>query len=83
MWPLRHRIKRETLLVWIVLALFAVARFFEFFLRSDGTGEALGLNGAQWTSIVLLAVAAAGAYISLRPGTGAVAQRRTNAARRG
>ena len=68
-WPLRHRLKQPTLLMWLVLALFAVLRFFEFFVRSDGTGELLGLAGAQWTSVVLLLIAAAGAFFTLRRGS--------------
>ena len=65
-WPLRHRIARPMLLMWLVLALFAIGRFFEFFLRSDGAGGALGLSAPQWTSVVMLAVAAAGAWVTLR-----------------
>src|SRR5581483_4588375 len=50
-WPLRHRFRRTGALVWLVLGLFAVGRFFEFFLRSDSPQLALGLDNAQWTSI--------------------------------
>jgi prolipoprotein diacylglyceryltransferase len=31
-WPLRNRIRRTGMLVWLVLGLFAFGRFFEFFL---------------------------------------------------
>jgi phosphatidylglycerol---prolipoprotein diacylglyceryl transferase len=65
-WGLRHRLTRTTLLTWLVLAAVAVGRFFEFFVRSDGTGELLGLVGAQWTSVVMLAVAALGAWLTTR-----------------
>lgn len=55
-WPLRRRFVRPMTAVWTVLALFAVGRFFEFFFREDSEGAALGLTGAQWTSVGLLAV---------------------------
>jgi phosphatidylglycerol---prolipoprotein diacylglyceryl transferase len=64
-WPLRRRLRRPLALTWLVIALFAVGRFFEFFLRSDSADLALGLEIAQWTSLVLLAVAAAGAWLTL------------------
>lgn len=66
LWSLRNRFRRPTALAWSVLALFAVGRFLVFFLRSDGTGETFGLVGAQWTSIVLLAVATVGATMTVR-----------------
>jgi phosphatidylglycerol---prolipoprotein diacylglyceryl transferase len=53
-WPLRHRMRRTGDLAWLVLGLFAFGRFFEFFLRSDSPDLALGLDNAQWTSLVLL-----------------------------
>jgi phosphatidylglycerol---prolipoprotein diacylglyceryl transferase len=65
-WPLRHRLRRPTMLAWLVLALFAIGRFFEFFLRADSPDLALGLNNAQWTSLALLAAAAAGAAYASR-----------------
>jgi phosphatidylglycerol:prolipoprotein diacylglycerol transferase len=65
-WPLRRRLERRPLaLMWLVIALFAVGRFFEFFLRSDSADLALGLEIAQWTSLALLAVAVAGAWLTL------------------
>jgi phosphatidylglycerol---prolipoprotein diacylglyceryl transferase len=64
-WPMRRRLKRPLALAWLVIALFAVGRFFEFFLRSDSADLALGLEVAQWTSLMLLAVAAAGAWLTL------------------
>jgi phosphatidylglycerol---prolipoprotein diacylglyceryl transferase len=71
-WPLRKRLKRPLALMWLVIALFAVGRFFEFFVRSDSADLALGLEIAQWTSLVLLAVAAAGAWLTLgRPSAAA------------
>lgn len=64
-WPLRHRLRRPTALTWLVLALFAGGRFIQFFLRDDSVPVAAGLSSAQWTSIVLLAVAAIGAWWTL------------------
>lgn len=65
-WPLRHRFRHPMLLMWLVLGLFAIGRFFEFFLRSDSVETTLGLSSAQWTSVVLFAVAAVGAALALR-----------------
>jgi phosphatidylglycerol:prolipoprotein diacylglycerol transferase len=70
-WPLRKRLQpRPLALTWLVLALLAVGRFFEFFLRSDSADLALGLEIAQWTSLLILAVAVVGAWLTLgrRPG---------------
>jgi len=66
-WPLRKRLKRPLALMWLVIALFAVGRFFEFFVRSDSADLALGLEIAQWTSLALLALAGVGAWLTLRP----------------
>jgi phosphatidylglycerol:prolipoprotein diacylglycerol transferase len=66
-WPLRKRLKRPLALMWLVIVLFAVGRFFEFFLRSDSADLVLGLEIAQWTSLALLIVTAAGAWLTLRP----------------
>ena len=64
-WPLRRRLERRPLaLMWLVVALLAAGRFFEFFLRSDSEDLALGLEIAQWTSLGLVAVAAAGAWLT-------------------
>jgi prolipoprotein diacylglyceryltransferase len=65
-WPLRNRLRRPTTLTWLVLALFSIGRFFEFFARSDSEGDTFGLSTAQWTSLVLLAIAVIGASITLR-----------------
>jgi phosphatidylglycerol:prolipoprotein diacylglycerol transferase len=65
-WPLRHRLRRPLAMVWVVVALFAVGRFFEFFYRSDSDHLALGLNSAQWTSLALLAAAVVGAAVTAR-----------------
>jgi len=59
---LRSRLRRPTAMVWLVLGLLAAGRFLEFFVRSDSDTLALGLETAQWTSVVLMAVAAVGAW---------------------
>jgi len=59
-WPLRHRLRTKTSLVWLVLVLFAGGRFIEFFLRSDSPALALGLSNAQWTSLALLVASSIG-----------------------
>jgi phosphatidylglycerol---prolipoprotein diacylglyceryl transferase len=66
-WPLRKRLKRPLALMWLVIALFAVGRFFEFFLRSDSADLAIGLEIAQWTSLGLLAIAGVGSWLTLGP----------------
>jgi phosphatidylglycerol---prolipoprotein diacylglyceryl transferase len=66
-WPLRKRLQpRPLALTWLVLALLAAGRFVEFFARSDSANLALDLETAQWTSLLLLAVAAVGAWLTLR-----------------
>jgi phosphatidylglycerol:prolipoprotein diacylglycerol transferase len=64
-WPLRRRLTRPTLTMWTVIGLLAVGRFVEFFVRSDSDTLALGLETAQWTSLLLLLVAVAGAWFIL------------------
>src|ERR687892_130353 len=63
-WPLRHRL-RPGELTWLVVALFSLGRFFEFFVRSDSPELALGLNNAQWTSLALLLIALAGWWLTI------------------
>lgn len=67
-WPLRHRLPRPGDMAWLVVGLFAVGRFFVFFLRSDSPELALGLSNAQWTSVALLVVAVVGRAFSVRRG---------------
>src|SRR5215207_5536149 len=64
-WPLRKRLQRPLALMWLMLALLAIGRFLEFFLRSDSADLALGLETAQWTSLLLLTIAVAGAWLTL------------------
>jgi len=67
-WGLRPLARRPGDLVFLMIGLLSVGRFFEFFLRSDSPSLALGLNNAQWTSIALLAaVLVARAWLSRRP----------------
>jgi phosphatidylglycerol:prolipoprotein diacylglycerol transferase len=63
-WPLRHRLRTGEL-VWLVVALFSLGRFFEFFARSDSPELALGLSNAQWTSLGLLVIALAGWWLTV------------------
>ena len=64
-WPLRKRLTRPTALMWTVIGLLAAGRFVEFYVRSDSETVALGLETAQWTSLLLMLVAAAGAWFTL------------------
>ena len=66
MLVLQRYARRPGDLAWAVLGLFAFGRFFEFFLRSDSPELALGLSNAQWTSVVLLAVAVVGRWVAVR-----------------
>lgn len=66
MWSLRNRLTRPGDLAWAIVGLFAVGRFFVFFLRSDSPELALGMSNAQWTSIALLVVAIVGRAVSVR-----------------
>jgi phosphatidylglycerol:prolipoprotein diacylglycerol transferase len=64
----RRLCSRPTAMVWLVIALLGAGRFFEFFARSDSAGSVLGLDTAQWTSLVLILIAAAGAWLTSRSG---------------
>jgi phosphatidylglycerol:prolipoprotein diacylglycerol transferase len=66
MWPLRDRLPRPGDLGWLVLGLFSLGRFFEFFLRSDSPQLALGLSNAQWTSLALVSAVVVGRAWSAR-----------------
>ncbi len=65
-WPLRDRIRTPTLLTWMVVGLFGLGRFVEFFWRSDSDTVALALNSAQWTSLGILGVGLTGAAVTWR-----------------
>ena len=64
-WPLRKRLTRPTATMWTVIGLLAAGRFVEFYVRSDSETLALGLETAQWTSLLLMLIAAAGACATL------------------
>jgi phosphatidylglycerol:prolipoprotein diacylglycerol transferase len=66
-WPLRKRLTRPTSAMWTVIGLLAAGRFVEFFVRSDSETLALGLETAQWTSLLLMLIAAVGACLTLLP----------------
>ena len=68
LWPLRRRFRRPTMLLWTALGLYATGRFLMFFYRSDSAQVSLGLNGSQWTSLVLVVVALVGASVVHRSG---------------
>ena len=64
-WRLRWRLRAPTAAMWVVLALLALGRFAEFFVRSDSAGGALGLETAQWTSVALVCASAVGAWLTV------------------
>lgn len=57
---------RPLALFWAVVGLYALGRFVIFFWRSDGGEEALGVSTAQWISVGLAVVAAAGLVLAQR-----------------
>lgn len=67
-WPLRHRLRRPLLPFFSVVGLYALGRFFEFFLRSDSETLAFGLSTSQWTSLAVLIVAGVGVVLILARG---------------
>lgn len=60
LWPLRHRFKRPTSLLWATLGAYAAGRFLMFFWRDDASAGPAGLNSAQLESLALVAVAVGG-----------------------
>ena len=62
-WPLRHRFRAPTQLLWVVVAAYAAGRFVIFFFRDDSDELAAGLSNGQWTSLALIAVSVAAAAI--------------------
>lgn len=71
---LAPRLRRPGDVLWIGLALYSTARFVIFFWVRDVGIVGLGLRQAQWTSLVLLAAAAAGwatsRHVTTRTGPG-------------
>ena len=64
-WPLRERLRIPGAMSWLVIGLYGAGRFVEFFARDDSENVALGVNGAQWTSLALLVVGLAGAAVTI------------------
>lgn len=65
-WPLRHRFKAPTQLLWVVVAAYAAGRFVIFFFRDDSDELAAGLSNGQWTSLALVALSLAAAALAGR-----------------
>ena len=65
-WPLRHRLRRPTEVMWLVVGLIGLGRFFEFFARDDSEVILAGLSSAQLTSLGIVVVALIGLDISRR-----------------
>lgn len=65
-WPLRRRFAQPGVALATVVGLYGIGRFLMFFVRSDSDEVFLGLNGAQWTSLGVVAAAAAGLAIVRR-----------------
>ena len=65
-WPLRGRFSRPLTITWLVIGLFGIGRFIEFFAREDSEDVALGLNPAQWASLALIAAAISGSVLTAR-----------------
>lgn len=63
---LRDRLRRPTMLLWTVIALYGAGRFMMFFYRQDTEQLALGLNVAQATSLAFVAAGAVGALCARR-----------------
>jgi len=63
---LRHRMRQPLAMVWLVIGLMSAGRFVKFFVRSDSATGALGLETAQWTSIVLMLIATVGLVVTIR-----------------
>jgi phosphatidylglycerol:prolipoprotein diacylglycerol transferase len=57
LWKLRGRIRPSSALFLLYLTLYSTGRFFLSFLRLDSNTVLLGLNQAQWISLLVLAVA--------------------------
>ena len=62
-WPLRHRFKTPTQLLWVVVAMYSAGRFVIFFFRDDSDELALGLSNGHWTSLALIAVSLTAAVL--------------------
>jgi phosphatidylglycerol:prolipoprotein diacylglycerol transferase len=70
LWSLRARFRAPTSLLWAVIGLYGAGRFFMFFLRSDSDELLIGLSGAQFVSLGLVVIAAAGLWTARRQAAG-------------
>ncbi len=61
-WPLRDRLRPHGAMLALVVGLYALGRFAMFFVREDSEVVVGGLDGAQLTSLALLAAAAYGLW---------------------
>ncbi len=57
LWKLRGRIRPDGALFLLYLVTYSIGRFFLSFLRLDSNTVLLGLNQAQWISLIVLAIA--------------------------
>ncbi len=57
LWKLRGRVRPDGAIFLLYLIAYSIGRFFLSFLRLDSNTVLLGLNQAQWLSIVVLAAA--------------------------
>lgn len=68
--PLWSRLRAPTALLWATTLSYSIGRFLMFFVRDD-SGTELGLKGAQWMSLAIAVVSAAGLWYAQthrRPG---------------
>ncbi len=57
LWKLRGRVRPDGALFLLYLITYSIGRFFLSFLRLDSNTVLLGLNQAQWISLIVLALA--------------------------
>ncbi len=57
LWKLRGRIRPDGAIFLLYLGTYSIGRFFLSFLRLDSNTVLLGLNQAQWISLIVLAIA--------------------------
>ncbi len=57
LWKLRGRVRPDGTLFLLYLVTYSIGRFFLSFLRLDSNTVLLGLNQAQWISLIVLAIA--------------------------
>ena len=57
LWKLRGRVRPDGAIFLLYLVTYSIGRFFLSFLRLDSNTVLLGLNQAQWLSLIVLAIA--------------------------